>query len=395
MNCHINRECGRPMYLQLYEYLKHNIVTGAFPYGAKLPSKRTLAEETGISVITVQHAYEILCEEGYLEGKQRSGYVVIYKDSDFVFHETAPAFEEKPAFNRQENAENSRKAENGRTAENCSIEETATESSDTGKTTKARGEFPFSVLSKTMRKVLLDYGDEILIKSPNHGCPNLRAAISSYLKRSNGMEVAPEQIIIGSGAEYLYSLLAQLFGKNRMFGLEYPSYEKIRRVYEANGVCCDMLRLGTDGIKTSELARTNAQVLHVTPFNSFPSGITADVSKRREYLTWAAKKNGYIIEDNYAAELTVSMKNDDTIFSMAKEESVIYLNTFSETIAPSMRVGYLVLPKKLLPEFEKTLGFYSCTVPVFEQYVLAELLDSGDFERHINRVRRKRRKRKS
>lgn len=395
MNCHINRECGRPMYLQLYEYLKHNIVTGAFPYGAKLPSKRTLAEETGISVITVQHAYEILCEEGYLEGKQRSGYVVIYKDSDFVFHETAPAFEEKPACNRQENAENSRKAENGRTAENCSIEETATESSDTGKVTKARGEFPFSVLSKTMRKVLLDYGDLILVKSPNHGCPNLRAAISSYLKRSNGMEVAPEQIIIGSGAEYLYSLLAQLFGKNRMFGLEYPSYEKIRRVYEANGVCCDMLRLGTDGIKTSELARTKAQVLHVTPFNSFPSGITADVSKRREYLTWAAKKNGYIIEDNYAAELTVSMKNDDTIFSMAKEESVIYLNTFSETIAPSMRVGYLVLPKKLLPEFEKTLGFYSCTVPVFEQYVLAELLDSGDFERHINRIRRKRRKRKS
>lgn len=392
MNCHINRECGRPIYLQLYEYLKHNIVTGAFPHGAKLPSKRTLAEETGISVITVQHAYEILCEEGYLEGKQRSGYVVIYKDSDFVFHETVPAFEEKTAFNRQENAENSRTAENSSIAENAA--ENATESSNAGKTTKARGEFPFSVLSKTMRKVLLDYGDEILIKSPNHGCQKLRVAISSYLRRSNGMEVAPEQVIIGSGAEYLYSLLAQLLGKKRSFALEHPSYEKIRRVYEANGVVCDMLRLGANGIKTSELARTKAQVLHVTPFNSFPSGITADVSKRREYLTWAAKKNGYIIEDNYAAELTVSMKNDDTIFSMAKEESVIYLNTFSETIAPSMRVGYLVLPKKLLPEFEEKLGFYSCTVPVFEQYVLAELLDSGDFERHINRVRRKRRKRK-
>ncbi len=382
MNCHINMKCGRPIYLQLYEYLKHNIVTGAFPYGTKLPSKRTLAEETGISVITVQHAYEILCEEGYLEGRQRSGYVVIYKDSDFVFHETVPDFEEKPAFNRQGNAENIRTAEN------------AAESSYTGKATKARGEFPFSVLSKTMRKVLLDYGDEILIKSPNHGCQKLRAAISSYLRRSNGMEVNPEQIIIGSGAEYLYSLLVQLLGKNRVFGLENPSYEKIRRVYEANGVFCDMLAMGQDGIKTSELNRTKATVLHITPFNSFPSGITADVSKRREYLTWAAKKNGYIIEDNYAAELTVSMKNDDTIFSMAKEESVIYLNTFSETIAPSMRVGYLVLPKKLLPEFEEKLGFYSCTVPVFEQYVLAELLDSGDFERHINRVRRKRRKRK-
>lgn len=385
MNYHISQESSRPLYLQLYECLKQDIVTGVFPYGLKLPSKRMLAEELGVSVITVQHAYEILCEEGYLEGRQRSGYVVIYKDSDFVSYEAALTAEENAAFNRQENAENGK---SGRK------DEPATESSSTGQETRARGEFPFSVLSKTMRKVLLDYGDAILVKSPNHGCPNLRAAISSYLKRSNGMEVSPEQIIVGSGAEYLYSLLAQLLGKNRMFGLEHPSYEKIRRVYEANGVCCDMLRLGTDGIKTSELARTNAQVLHVTPFNSFPSGVTADISKRREYLTWAAERQGYIIEDNYAAELTVSMKNDDTVFSMAKEESVIYLNTFSETIAPSMRVGYLVLPKKLLPKFEEKLGFYSCTVPVFEQYVLAELLDSGDFERHINRIRRKRRKQK-
>lgn len=362
MNYHINQENNKPAYLQLYECLKYDIVTGVFSYGAKMPSKRTLAEDTGISVITVQHAYEILCEEGYLEGRQRSGYFAVYKDSDFV--SVADGMEETVSTLAKEHH------------------------------TKSKTTFPFSVLSKTMRKVLLDYGDSILVKSPNQGCTELRVAISAYLKRSNGMNVRPEQIVIGSGAEYLYSLIVQLLGKDRMFGLEHPSYNKIQQVYEANGVSCDMLNLGQDGIKTSELNRTDASVLHITPFNSYPSGVTADVSKRKEYLQWAKQRNAYIIEDNYSAELTVSMKNDDTVFSMAKDASVIYLNTFSETIAPSMRVGYLVLPENLLAQFEEKLGFYSCTVPVFEQYVIAELINSGDFERHINRVRRERRKKK-
>ena len=133
-------------------------------------------------------------------------------------------------------------------------------------------------------------------------------------------------------------------------------------------------------------------MLHITPFNSFPSGITASVSKRREYLRWADQRQAFIIEDNYDSELTVSRKNEDTVFSMAENGQVIYLNTFSRTVAPAIRVGYMVLPERLLGEFEKKLGFYSCTVPVFEQYVLTELLNGGDFERHINRVRRARRK---
>ncbi|MBP3578592.1 MAG: PLP-dependent aminotransferase family protein [Lachnospiraceae bacterium] len=376
MNYHIYQENNKPAYLQLYECIKHDIVTGVFSYGAKMPSKRILAEDTGVSVITVQHAYEILCEEGYLEGRQRSGYFAVYKDSDFVT--VADGVEYFPAADYTLTRQN-------KTEEDADVALDGT---------KLKFNFPFSVLSKTMRKVLLDYGDSILVKSPNHGCTELRTAISNYLKRSNGMNVRPEQIIIGSGAEYLYSLIVQLLGKKRIFGLENPSYNKIKQVYEANGVSCDMLSMGQDGIKTSELNRTEASVLHITPFNSYPSGITADVSKRLEYLQWAKQRNAYIIEDNYAAELTVSMKNDDTVYSMSKDASVIYLNTFSETIAPSMRVGYLVLPESLLSKFEEKLGFYSCTVPVFEQYVIAELINNGDFERHINRVRRERRKKK-
>ena len=364
MKYSIDEKSSKPAYIQLYEQLRRDIASGVLAYGSKLPSKRIFAEETGVSVITTQHTYEILCDEGYVESRQRSGYYVIYKERDFV---SAP---DPSALSGSSNV-----------AFGQSVVKHP-----------VKTDFPFSVLAKTMRRVLLDYGDSVLIKSPNHGCPELRSAIAAYLARSNGMQVQPEQIIIGSGSEYLYSLILQLLGKDRIFALEDPSYAKIRQVYQANGIQCDFLKMGTAGIKTTELTRTKASVLHVTPFNSFPSGVTASVSKRHEYLRWAEKRSGYIIEDNYDSELTVSMKHEDTVYAMSQHGSVIYLNTFSETIAPSIRVGYMVLPDTLLSDFESKLGFYSCTVPVFEQYVLAELLDTGDFERHINRVRRKRRK---
>ena len=353
----VDKNDRKAAYMQLYEQLRADIVGGVLPTGTKLPSKRLIAEETGVSVITAEHAYSILCDEGYVEPRQRSGYFVIYKESDF---NTLP---ETPA------APEHRSHLHG-----------------------AGSEFPYSVLARTMRRVMLDYGESILVKPPNHGCAELRQAITAYLARSCGIIADPGQVIIGSGAEYMYSLIVQLLGKERIFALENPSYEKIRRVYRANGAECDMLALGRDGIRTSELERTRATVLHITPFHSYPSGVTAGASKRREYISWAEKRSGYIIEDNYDSELTVSKKNEDTVFALSGNGSVIYLNTFSKTIASSIRVGYMLLPKNLLEQFEEKVGFYSCTVPVFEQYVLAELIGNGDFERHINRVRRARRR---
>ncbi len=359
MKYRIDKENAKTAYMQLYEALRRDIVSGVYQYGKKLPSKRILSEEVGVSVITVEHAYSILSDEGYVESRERSGYFVIYKESDFISHETADA----------------------------PVTHSPTENPHRVKST-----VPYSVISKTMRRVLLDYNEKILTKSPNHGCAELRAAISSYLARSHGITVRPEQIIIGSGAEYLYSLIVQLLGRDRIYAIEDPSYDKIRRVYRANGARCDMLGLGPNGIKTSELHRTSATVLHITPHNSYPSGVTASASKRIEYLRWAKLRGGYVIEDNYDSELTISRKNEDTVYSLSEDGRVIYLNTFSNTVAPSVRVGYMVLPETMLSEFEEKLGFYSCTVPVFEQYVLAELLSCGDFERHINRVRRARRR---
>ena len=343
--------------MQLYTQLRNDITKGFYKYYDKLPSKRLMAQETGTSVITVEHTYDILRDEGYIDTKERRGYFVTYKQGNFMPVPETPL--------------------------------KATRFPTHDYTTDTDIAFPFTVFAKTMRNVISKYGNKLYIKSPNLGSHILQQALSNYLARSKGIEVKPHQIVIGSGAEYLYGLIVQLLGwDNITYGIENPSYEQILSVYTANGVTCDKLKMGTDGILTSELNRTKAKVLHVTPFHSYPTGITASASKRAEYIKWAKDRNGIIIEDDFASEFTVSSKQVDTLFSLEPDETVIYMNTFSRTIAPSMRIGYMVLPGNFVDLYVKKIGFYSCTVPVFEQYVLAELLNNGDFERHINRVRR-------
>ena len=344
-------------YLQLYREMRDDIIAGNYPYNTKLPSKRSLAEKTGISTITVEHAYALLCEEGYVEARQRSGFVVIFKKSDGFAASVEPRGASLPQ-NREH----------------------------------IYPDFPASVLSKTMRRVLTERGDALLEKTPNFGCVELRDAIRRYLARNRGMQVKAEQIILGAGSEYLYRLIVELLGRDLVYAVESPSYKKIEQVYRAAEVAYDPLPLTEAGIDSKALAETTADVLHTTPYRSFPSGVTATASKRYEYIRWAEQGRRYIIEDDFESEFSVSAKPAETLFSISDRDNVIYLNTFSKTISSSLRVGYMVLPVHLAERFEKKLGFYSCTVPGFMQYVLAELIDSGDFERHINRVRRRKRK---
>ena len=184
-------------------------------------------------------------------------------------------------------------------------------------------------------------------------------------------------------------MIVNFFGRDKIYGLEKPSYEKIAKVISGSGAKCEFLEMGKNGIKTEELLNSRADILHVTPFNSYPTGITADYKKRKEYLDWAISRGGYIVEDDVNSEFAVGAKPVETIFSMSGGERVVYLNTFSESLAPSMRMGYMVLSDGLLKEYKDKLGFYSCTVPAFDQYVLAEYIFSGLFERHLNRIRRK------
>ena len=163
-------------------------------------------------------------------------------------------------------------------------------------------------------------------------------------------------------------------------------------MYRASEVGYDTLKLSSDGIDSSALSQTSASVLHTTPYRSYPTGVSASASKRHEYIRWASAEERYIIEDDFESEFSVSKKPEDTLFALSNKDNVIYLNTFSKTISPSLRTGYMVLPKQLVEKFDTRLGFYSCTVPTFEQYVIARLIQNGDFERHINKVRRNKRK---
>ena len=347
----------RPVYLQIYRQVRNSIINGEFPYNTKLPSKRTLAERTGVSTVSVEHAYALLCDEGYTEARERSGFFVIFRKADGFA---------KPDMEPQKISKNA--------------------------PLSAYPGFSLSILSKTMRKVLTDHYDVILEKSPSAGCMELRSAIKQYLARNRGMNVDTEQIIIGSGAEYLYGLIIDLLGRDKTYATETPSYDKLEQIYRLSGVKYRPLPLSTDGIDSAALFSTDADILHTTPFLSYPSGVTASASKRHEYIRWAQKNNRFIIESDYGSEFSVSSQPMETLFSLSDSDNVIYLNTFSKTISPSMRVGYMVLPKKLTASFYEKLGFYSCTVPTFEQFVLSELINNGDFERHINRVRRAKRK---
>jgi len=347
----------RPVYLQIYKQIRDDIIAENYPYNTKLPSKRSLAEETGVSTITVEHAYELLCDEGYVEARERSGYMVIFRRTDgFAVSETIH-----------------------------SSQENYHEAHD-------YPDFPLSVLSKTMRKVLTEHGDLLMEKSPNSGCIELREAIRHYLARNRGIQVDASQIVIGSGSEYLYGLIIELLGRQHIYAIESPSYKKIEQVYQAMEINYEMLTLTSSGIDSNALSNTKADILHTTPYRSYPSGVTATASKRHEYIRWSEQGKRYIIEDDFESEFSVSTKPAETLFALSNHDNVIYLNTFSKTISPSLRVGYMVLPKHLVDLFDQKLGFYSCTVPTFMQYVLTELINNNDFERHINRVRRKKRR---
>ena len=351
----------KPEYLKLYEFLRDEIARGAWPYGARLPSRRQIALDRGLSAITVEHSYELLCQEGYAEARARSGYYAIYRAGDaFAAPESALRAEAAPLPLPQPPGE--------------------------------VDAFPFSVLAKSMRRVIADYGEALLERSPNAGCLPLRRALSGYLARNRGIAADESQIVIGAGSEYLYGLVVEMLGRDRAFAIEDPSYEQIERVYQAKGVAVEPLPLGRDGIRSAALRATSATVLHITPFRSFPTGVTASASKRDEYLRWAAEGDRYIVEDDFESEFSLLRKPEETVFARAARGNVLYMNTFTRTVSPALRVGYMVLPQRLVPLFEARVGFYSCPVPAFEQYLLSDLIVSGDFERHINRVRRRKRR---
>ena len=346
---------GVPLYEALYRYLRSDILSGVLAPGQKLPSKRALAENLEVSKITVEAAYGQLLAEGYIRSQEKVGYFVEQLQRQSV--QATPA---APAENSGEPV--------------------------LDLTGSGTVRFPFSVWSRLQREVMLDYGEKLLLPMPNQGIPELRQAISDHLAAFRGLHAPPENILIGAGTDFQYNLIIQLLGRELTYAVEEPGYGKIRKIYAAGGVDCVSAPLDSQGVRPRELG--NARVLHISPSHHFPTGLVTPVSRRKELLSWAKQVDGYIVEDDYDSEFRFDAHPMPAMQSLDSEGRVIYMNSFSKSLAPSIRISYMVLPQGLMDRFRRELGFYGCTVSSFEQYTLARFLSRGYFEKHINRMRK-------
>lgn len=360
----LNSNIKIPLYMQLYSFIKQEIESENIKCGEKLPSKRTLATHMKISVTTVETAYAQLLAEGYITSKPGSGFYV-----ESLFEET-----DKVSLLQKVNE---------MVSEPTSIQyDFRTNRIDTS-------DFPFSTWAKLSREVLSEQSADLLNACHHQGLLVLRTEIASYLKEFRGMSVDPEQIVVGAGSEYLTGLIIQLLGRDNAYGVENPGYSKIYEIFSAGSSRVFPVPMDKKGASTEAIAGFGINVLHVTPSHHFPLGIVMPVSRRQELLRWANScEDRYIIEDDYDSEFRYTGRPIPTLQSMDKNGRVIYINTFTKSLAPSMRISYMVIPKQLCGRFTSRLGFYSCTVPVFEQLTLAKFMGKGHFDRHINHMKK-------
>lgn len=361
----LNSRGKTPLYEYLYARIKADINSGILKTDYKLPSKRSLAQHLKISVITVENAYAQLALEGYIYSQEKRGYYVSPIETKGVKVNTvhpniakSKQDEETGFIDFRSNSVNPQK-------------------------------FPFSVWAKLMREVLSEQQEYLLRRIPNKGVYELRTAIADHLQAFRGINISPEQVIVGSGTEYLYGMLVKLLGQEKKFALENPGYKKISQIYSSSGVEYSLVNIDREGLSVAELELSGADVVHISPTHNFPTGIVMSNRRRREILDWSGRSVGrYIIEDDYDSELRLQGNPLPSLQSIDQQQKVIYMNTFTKTLAPSIRISYMILPPNLLDVYEQKLGFYACTVPSFEQYALAKFIADGYFERHIYRMRK-------
>ncbi len=354
------------MYEHLYRCIKQDILQKKLKSGEKLPSKRSFAKNLGVSTITVESAYAQLVAEGYLYTLPKRGYYVCELEKG----ETPP-----PPPRREAPVQ-------GKPSQRVYF-------ADFVGSSVAKEMFPFSIWVKLLRDVTAGEDETALLTDTSAGgIQQLRQAISDHLYQFRGMSIHPEQIVVGAGTEYLYSVLIQLLGRSRGYAVEDPGYLRLSKIYEKNDVQTFHIPMDAAGIIPQKLEESGAEILHITPSHHFPTGTVMPVSRRYEFLSWASKgENRYIIEDDYDCEFRLSGRPIPTLQSIDVMEKVIYINTFSKSLAPAFRISYLVLPEHLVTRFYETLGFYSGTVSCLEQMTLARFLSKGYFEKHINRMR--------
>lgn len=365
----IDSHSSKPMYEQVYDYLKTEIKTGNLPFHFKLPSTRSLASNLQVSRNTIDMAYAQLVSEGYIESIPKSGYyvclvsnlthipVVDVSHSRPVNHPKVPFQYDFSPFAIDINS------------------------------------FPYNIWRKLSKNCMNENNNELFLLGDNQGDENLRSAITRYLHESRNVNCSIDQIIVGAGADYLLQLLSQIFQymneEPAIVAMENPTYKQAYRIFSGMHYKVKAISLDQSGIHMNELFASKANIAYVTPSHQYPLGIVMPIKRRLEILQWAnATANRYIIEDDHDSEFRYKGKPIPSLQGIDTSDKVIYIGTFSRAIAPAIRIGYMVLPKELLKLYKKHLYHYSSTVSRVDQNIMTQFIQGGYFERHLNKMRK-------
>ena len=363
---HLDPHSKTPLYEQLYRAVRADIMSGTLAGGTRLPSKRQLAANLRVSQITVETAYGQLLAEGYIVSEPRRGYFVQKQL-------TVPAQTQAP----KAAAPHTHAAP----ADDCKYD-FRTNIVDTEC-------FPFATWARLSRSVLSEYSDRLLRATDPCGAAELREQIARYLYDFRGINISPDNILVGAGSEYLMHLVIQLLGRDRVYALENPGYRKLYQIFDVSGVAVRPLPLDKSGLRADALAASDASVVYLTPSHHFPLGTVMPAARRMEILRWAsAAPDRYIIEDDYDSEFRYASRPIPALGEMDRAGRVVYVNTFAKSLSPALRIGYLVLPDALMARYRERFSLYSSTVPSFDQHTLAAFMRTGGFERHISRSRK-------
>lgn len=357
------RENGESLYIQIYQQIRQQIRSGILRDNERLPSKRQLAAQLGVSVNTISSAYSQLVSEGFLLAKPQRGFFVCHLDELIQNKEPEP--------------------------QQFSLAPSDSIAIDFSINDVARDRFPFQIWRKTMNKCFNEYDQDLLTTTPPQGDYNLRQAIARYLYQARSVTCTPEQVIIGAGNDNLLQMLSYILDSSCIIGMENPVYHKAMDFFQRMGHSVRAVSMDRHGMLVEPLNQYDNIAVYVTPSHQFPLGTTMPVHRRIELLNWTQEgSHRYIIEDDYDSEFRYSSRPIPALQSLDQNGRVIYLGTFSKSIAPSLRISYMVLPRPLLHQYREHCLSFQSAVSRFEQAILHEFITSGNFETHLNKMRK-------
>lgn len=351
------------LYEQIYNYIKEEIRNNSLKCGIRIPSTRILSQHLQVSRSTVQMAYDQLISEGYIESVPCKGYYVADVEGIYNVHLESEAKQEM-------------------------LVEEETYEQDFSPRGIDLNSFPFNNWRKITKNVLVDDNKELFAHGNAQGDMEFRRTISNYLYQSRGVVAKPENIIVGAGNEYLLMLLNQLIAGKKVFAMENPTYRQTYRILKSLGEEVTVVEQDKSGMNVKSLLESGANIAYVMPSHQYPLGIVMPMKRRMELLKWAySKPERYIVEDDYDSEFRYKGKPIPALCGFDKYQKVVYIGTFSKSIAPAIRMSYMVLPDELMKSYRERIGFYSCTVSRIDQTVVKEFMESGYYEKHLNKMR--------